>query len=157
MDRKRARGASTLGELRDRFQKDHASQKKAGTARNYEILWRLHVIPALSEGTRAVEVQEADIIRLRERMADHPYTFNRAREMLCKAYKLAAKWGIVPKGFNPAGEVDDYPEAPRMRILSSVEVATLWRALGKRPSATLSASSCSPAGGSTNSARPAGR
>lgn len=133
MDRKRARGAATLAELRDRFLRDHASQKKPGTARNYEILWRRHILPTLGESTRAVEVQEADILRLRERMREMPFTFNRAREVLTLAYGLAAKWGVVPKGYNPAEDVADYPEPPRMRVLTDSEIARLWSALDSHP------------------------
>lgn len=128
-ERKARRAAATMRELRDRFLADHASQKKPGTARNYEILWRLHVLPAIGEGTAVCDVTEADVIRLRRRMESTPYNANRALEVCRKAFDLAERWGMRPRGTNPAEYVEDFPEAPRERILTEEEVARLWSAL----------------------------
>jgi len=87
-ERKARRDAPRLADLRDRFMEDHAGQKKHGTARNYEILWRLHIIPMLGNPAVA-DVTESEIIRLRRKMANTPTNANRALEVLSKAFTLA--------------------------------------------------------------------
>lgn len=128
-DRRRARQAPTLAEMAKRFLADHASQKKAGTARNYEISWRLHVLPALGSATKVTDITEEDILRLRKRMEATPYNANRTLELLRLAFKLAERWRWRPQGSNPALFVDDFPETPRTRILTEEEIARLWDAL----------------------------
>jgi integrase len=124
-ERKARRAAPRLEDLRDRFMADHAGQKKPGTARNYEILWRRHIIPALGNPAVA-DVTESDIIRLRKRMADTPTNANRALEVLSKAFALAERWRWRQAGSNPCRWVDSFAEAKRERILTPAEIAAIW-------------------------------
>jgi integrase len=124
-ERKARRAAPRLVDLRDRFMADHAGQKKPGTARNYEILWRRHIIPALGNPAVA-DVTESDIIRLRKRMADTPTNANRALEVLSKAFALAERWRWRQAGSNPCRWVDSFAEAKRERILTPAEIAAIW-------------------------------
>ncbi len=124
-ERKARRAAPRLEDLRDRFLEDHASQKKPGTARNYEILWRRHILPALGNPAVA-DVTESDIIRLRKRMAETPTNANRALEVLAKAFTLAERWRWREAGSNPCRFVESFPEVKRERILTPAEIAAVW-------------------------------
>ena len=125
-ERRALREAPRMQDLRDRFTAEHSSQKKPGTARNQEIHWRLHILPALGNPAVA-DITEADIIRLRNRMADKPTNANRVMETLSKAFDLAERWRWRPAGSNPCRWVEDYPEVAIERILTPEEIAAVWR------------------------------
>lgn len=128
LERTNARNAPRLEELRDRFMSDHASQKKPGTRRNYEILWRKHLLPIL--GNPAVrDLTEADAVKVRNRMSETPTNANRALEVLSKACDLAERWKWRPINSNPCKHVDAYDENAIERILEPDEIARVWSAL----------------------------
>jgi integrase len=124
-ERKARRAAPRLEDLRDRFLEDHASQKKPGTARNYEIAWRRHILPILGNPAVA-DVTESDVIRLRRRMADTPVNANRVLEVLSKAFTLAERWRWREAASNPCRWVESFPEAKRERILTPAEITAVW-------------------------------
>lgn len=121
-----SRNAPRLEDLRDRFMSDHASQKKPGTRTNYEVLWRRHILPALGNPAVA-DVTEADVLKLRARMAARPTNANRALEVVSKAFALAERWRWRPLNSNPCAHVDAFPENPIQRILEPDEIAAVWR------------------------------
>lgn len=123
-----SRNAPRLEDLRNRFHVEHSSQKKPGTARNYEILWRLHILPALGNPAVA-DITESDVLKLKARMASRPYNANRALEVVSKAFDLAERWRWRPQNSNPCRHVDAFPEAGVQRILEPAEVAAVWHQL----------------------------
>lgn len=125
-ERRALREAPRLEKLRDEFMAKHASQKKAGTARNYEILWRRHILPIMGNPAVA-DITEADILRVKDRMAATPTNANRAIEVLSKAFTLAERWKWRPANSNPCRFIEAFPEAPRQRILEPDEIAAVWR------------------------------
>lgn len=127
-DRVRGRQAPKLDDLRDRFLRDHASQKKPGTRRNYEIAWRLHILPGMGNPAVA-DIGEADVLSLRRRLEDRPVNCNRVLEVLSKAMTLAERWRWRPAGSNPCRFVESFPESTVERILEPDEVAAIWSAL----------------------------
>lgn len=127
-DRKARREAPRLKDMRDRFMAEHAALKKPGTARNYEIAWRRHILPALGNPAVA-DVTESDIIRLRKRLADRPVNCNRVLEVVSMAFNLAERWRWRPAGSNPCRWIDSFPEPKRERILEPHEIAAVWREL----------------------------
>ena len=131
-ERDTLRQSPRLTDLRDAFMERHAANRKSGTAKNYEILWRLHIVPALGNPVVA-EVTKADIDRLHSGMRATPINANRALEVLTKAFALALDWGWRTDGVNPCSKVKAFPEAKRERILGGSEVATLWQGLETFP------------------------
>lgn len=127
-ERRARRAAPRLEDLRDRFLEEHASRKKPGTARNYEIAWRLHILPALGNLVVA-DVTEADVLTVRRRLAARPINANRVLEVISKAFDLAERWKWRPAGSNPSRFVDAFPEAGVQRILEPDEIAAVWREL----------------------------
>lgn len=123
-ERRAARVAPTIEALAARHLQAHASRKRSG--RNDEILWRRHLLPALTRE------------QVREWHACHPQpaTANRALEVLGVAMGLAEEWGWRPVGTNPARGVKAHPERQRRRYASPDELARLraamqqWEAAG---------------------------
>jgi integrase len=128
-ERQRLRGAARLEDLRDRFLAEHAAQKKPGTRRNYEIAWRLHILPTLGNPAVA-DVTTADVLRIRRRLESTPINCNRVFEVLRKSFALAEKWHMRPRHSNPCEDVEDFPEEARETLLEPEEIARLWAATG---------------------------
>lgn len=128
IDPTRDRGAPTVTDLAARFMADHAARQKRGTARNYEILWRLHILPRMG-GLRVADVKRRDVAQLHDAMRARPINANRALEVVAKAFELAEVWGWRDEGTNPTRHVRAYAEAHRQRTLTDTEVAALWRVL----------------------------
>lgn len=127
----KARQAPTLADLKSRFMDDHAGKLKAGTRRNYEILWRLHILPKLGEGVRVADLKRADIQRLHDAMRGTPHNANRSLEVMSKALNLAEIWGWRDEGTNPCRHVTAYQEQHRQHTLTDSELRTLWGVLDK--------------------------
>lgn len=127
-DPARDRTAPTVKDLAARFMKDHAARLKPGTARNYEILWRLHILPRLGS-LRVRDVKRADVARLHDAMRGTPHNANRALEVVSKAFELAEVWGLRDENTNPCRHVEAYTERHRQRTLTAAEVARLWQVL----------------------------
>jgi integrase len=126
--RQALRAAPTVANLAHRHLTEHASRFKPRTARNYEILWRLHILPRLGN-RKVVEVTTADVVALQQAMAKRPTNANRAREVLSKAMDLAELWGWREVNTNPCAPVRDFAESVRERILTPTEIAQLAAAL----------------------------
>lgn len=72
------RQAPTLADLAERFLAEHASKLKHGTRRNYEILWRRHILPIMNKATRVADVRRLDVQRLHDALRKTPHNANRA-------------------------------------------------------------------------------
>ena len=127
-DRVKARNAPRLADLRGRFMMEHASRKKPGTRRNYEILWRLHILPTMGNVVVA-DVTESDVLAFRSKLSARPVNCNRALEVLAKAFTLAERWRWRPMNSNPFRFVEAFPEVAVERVLEPGEVAAVWDAL----------------------------
>lgn len=129
-DPTRDRNAPTVATLAERFMSDHAGRLKPGTRRNYEILWRKHILPRMAS-TRVADVKRADLARVHDAMRDTPHNANRALEVLSKAMDMAEVIGWRDEGTNPARHVKAYPEQHRQRTLGDAEVQRLWTVLDR--------------------------
>lgn len=127
-DPARDRTAPTVADLARRFMDDHAARLKPGTRRNYEILWRRHILPRLAS-IRVADLKRADVARLHDAMRDRPINANRALEVVSKACELAEVWGWRDEGTNPCRHVRAFTEQHRQRTLTDDEVARLWAVL----------------------------
>ena len=134
--RREARSAAKMEELRDRYLAEHAkTRKKARSAANDEILWRLWIMPECTAGVtfagwRVADVTTGDVMRWHAaNTLKRPITANRALEVLSKAMGLAELWGIRPKGSNPCDGVEANPERKRRRYLKPNEARAIFRAL----------------------------
>lgn len=127
----KSRQAPTLSDLSDRFMDEHASKLKPGTERNYEILWRKHILPIMGPSVRVADVRRLDVQRLHDMMSKTPHNANRAIEVVSKAMNLAEVWGWRDEGTNPCRHVQAHQEQPRQHTLTDDEVKRLWAELDR--------------------------
>lgn len=123
-DRRDKRKAATVTDLSDRHDKLHAAKLKPGTRKNYEILWRLHILPRIGS-LRVADVTTADIAELHAEMGETPINANRALELIAKAFTIAEQIGWRQPNTNPCANVPSYPENIRQRILTGDEIKAL--------------------------------
>ncbi len=125
------RGAPTVGEVCDRFLKDHVDVKlKPSTARDYRTIIEAGIRPAL--GTyKIVDVARADVAELHHRRRDTPYQANRILSVLSKMFNMAEVWGFRPDGSNPCRHVKRNAEKRKERFLSREELGSLGDVLAE--------------------------
>lgn len=127
-DRDKRRDAPTVKDLAARFLAEHAVKKRASTAVNYELGFRLHVLPRMGS-MKVADVSDEDVEKMHREMGETPIAANRVVAALSKAFNLAERWKWRARGTNPCEFVEDYPEETRQRILAPDEVARLWEAM----------------------------
>lgn len=116
--------APTVIQLEERYMREHARPfKKAGSVSNDEMLWRLHIIPALGK-KRVDAVTRADILSLHGSLADKPATANACVALLSKAFNLAELWAWRAAG-NPCRQVKKFKIRERETILSPAQISQL--------------------------------
>jgi len=126
--RKKARRASTVRELADRWRIEYAPRLKPSTLERYESLLRRVVLPAI--GMLKVEaVDRTDVAALHHNARDKPVEANRALALVSKLFNLAEAWGLRPDHTNPARHIERFPEKSRERFLSASELAKLGDSL----------------------------
>lgn len=127
-DAEKARGGvSTFAQFAELYDRRHVSRKKPRSAEEDRRLLRLHLAPRL--GRRPLgSITKADVLALKDDLADTPIAFNRARALLHSMFERAIEWDLYSLP-NPAARVDKHPERPRERFLSAAEYARLFAAL----------------------------
>lgn len=120
--------APTVDELRARYMREHATPfKKSGSVTNDEILWRLHIIPALGK-KRVDAVTRADILALHGSLAEKAATANACVALLSKAFNLSELWGWRTTG-NPCRQVKKFKIRERETILELAQISDLDQTL----------------------------
>lgn len=132
----------TMAALAARFLTEYLPGKKhpprASTVTYYEILFRVHVTPALG-GKKVDEVSTADVEKLHAAMRKKPYIANRTLSLLQHAFDQAERWGWRPQHTNPALHVERYREdrrgAKKEVMLTSAQMAKLVQAIDEEEEA----------------------
>jgi integrase len=122
--------APTVADLAARVLAEHYEKKSASSRRNAEMLFRLHLLPAL--GSRPVaDVTWQDLDKLHRRLgAAHPFMANRLLSLASKAWALAQRWQWFPQDrSNPATRHDRFAEPGRGRGLGGQELGRIGAAL----------------------------
>ncbi len=122
------RGATTMQELWERFEKEHLPKRKEKTILHYQQIWAKHIRQAMG-AKKVIDVNRDDVHRLHNHMSKHPYQANRAIAVLSKMFNLAEMWGVRPDGTNPCRHVEKYRENSRERYLNAEEMGRLGDAL----------------------------
>jgi integrase len=128
------REAPTVSDLIDRFETEHLTLRRAGTARDYRSAINLYIRPHF-KNRRVAEVTFADCDQLHHKIsaAGHRRRANTVIAILCKVFNLAARWGMRPDGTNPCKGIERNGEVKRRRYLKGDELARLTQALAKYP------------------------
>jgi hypothetical protein len=125
------RAAPTLEAVAERFMAEEIRPaRKPATARYYDNLLRIHILPALGS-RRARELTHSDVAKLHRAIGaiGTQVTANRAVERVSSLYGWAGKAGEVPRDTNPARDVSRFREQARTRYLSDHELARLGASL----------------------------
>jgi integrase len=128
-ERKGERDGATVREVVEAFLNDHAKAKrKARTAKGYESLFNQHILPAF--GTRkAVDLADDDMSKLHLKLKATKGRANRLLSAVSSMYTFAAKRRLVAKGFNPAQDIERYPERRKERFLTVEELGRIGDAI----------------------------
>jgi integrase len=127
-DRAGSKGAATVNQLGKAYLEDVRLRRKTTTAREYERLWKKHVIPSIGLKTVAT-VSPQDIRRIHRSLSDTPYVANRSVALLGAFFSFAAREGVRPANDNPTSAIEHYAEEPRHRFLTEAEFRRLGQAL----------------------------
>lgn len=126
--RRRRRLTPSVAALCDRFLTDHVSRLKPSTRKNYSIIIRDRIKPALG-ALKACEVTRADVAALHQSLKGIPYQANRVLSVLSKLFNMAELWGYRADGSNPCRLVQRFKESRKERFLSDAEIVRLSRTL----------------------------
>lgn len=131
-----AANRKTVADLAKRYTEEHAATKKAKSSQvNDEVLWRLHILPAI--GSKLVdEVTVGDVADLHHAMRETPFQANRMLSLLSKAFNLAVRWRWRSDAMvNPASSAfhDRFAEksSKRGRALTPEELRRVGDALDR--------------------------
>jgi integrase len=126
------RGAPIVNDLIERFEQEHLSRKRPGTARDYRLLLTNHVRPHLGR-TKVADVTFSDIDALHRKITKTGATYqaNRCIAVVGKMFALAIRWKMRPD--NPAKGIERNPEQKRKRYPTPQENERLTKALDEHP------------------------
>jgi integrase len=129
-ERKASRAVPLFREIAAEFMRTHVEAKrKPRTLESYEILLRLHILPAIG-GLRMTEIRRAHVSKMHAIHADHPGAANRALSVVSAIWNWAEReYDDLALPPNPAKGIRRNPEERKERFLSSEELARLGDAL----------------------------
>ena len=121
-------GGLTVRELGISYFEEATRRRKTSTIREYERVWKKHVLPAM--GTKPVaSVAHTDVRRLHRSLHGTPIMANRVVARLRTFFTYAIAEGAIPNKENPVRGIEFYPERARERFLSEEEFRRLGHAL----------------------------
>lgn len=121
------RTAPTVADIAKAFLNDHVKEKRStGTHQHYKDLLDRIVLPEVGK-LKAKDLDHADVAKLHRAWKSTPYQANRILACISSMYGYAsgASVKLVPKGMNPAEDIEKYEEKGRERLLSSEELMRL--------------------------------
>ncbi len=122
-ERRAQRVVVTMQHLFEDYLEKHARvRKKPRSVQGDEILWRLHLGPALGE-MRVQRVGAQELHSFVAAMVDRKGAANRALALLSKMFGLAVVWGL--RLDNPCRQIKRYPENRKERFLTANEADRL--------------------------------
>ena len=121
------RAAATMGDLCDRFEKEHLGKLRPSTAGDYKACIKNYIRPALAK-TKVAAVEFADVDKLHAKITKSaPIAANRCVAILSKMFSLAIRWKM--RDDNPAKGIERNPETKRTRYMTGEELQRLVKAL----------------------------
>lgn len=125
------RAAPTVSDIASAFLADHVAEKRgAGTYTHYKDLLDRIVLPELGK-VKAKDLDSALVAKLHRAWKHTPYQANRILAVVSSMYSYASNSSVklIPKGINPAEDIEKYDEPGRERLLSTAELLRLGDAL----------------------------
>lgn len=125
------RAAATVKDLADAFLKDHIGEKRENsTYVHYKDLLDRIILPVVGK-TKAADLDHADVAKLHRAWKTTPFQANRILSVISSMYSYGSRQSVrmVPKGTNPAADIEKYEEPSRNRPLTPEELMRLGDAL----------------------------
>jgi integrase len=123
------RGAATVADLCNRFERDYVPRKRTSTQRVYRQQIAADILPAIGR-MKVATASHADIDALHHKLsARAPTHANRVLALLSKMFSLSIRWGW--RTDNPCRGIERNQEHKRHRYLSGAELARLSVALAE--------------------------
>jgi integrase len=119
--------AASVQAFAELYDRRHIALKKPRSVEEDRRILSLHLLPRFAARPLA-SISKADVLALKDAMADKPIAFNRTRALLHSMFERAIEWDLHP-GPNPVGQVKKNTERPRERFLSAAEYARLFAAI----------------------------
>ena len=140
LEKQRAAHGQTMGDLIDRYIKDHAIGPR-GEGDPHKRTWRADQrrlnrhIPTAWRGRKVSAIKRHDVAELHNRIgANTPYEANRLLEVLRKMFNLAPGWGFVEEtAANPARGIEKFRERARKRWVKPEELPAIGQAIDQEP------------------------
>jgi integrase len=88
----------------------------------------LHVLPHIGD-LKLSEITRPLLIKMHAAQHEHPISANRCLAVTSHIFSMAEKWGLTAMGSNPCRGIDRFPEKPRERFLTEIELTRLGTAL----------------------------
>ncbi|MEK9752555.1 MAG: site-specific integrase [Rhodospirillaceae bacterium] len=126
--RQEERTAPTVGDLCDRYMREHGDKKKS--AKDDARIIRLYVRPKLGR-ERVADLTYDDIAAWHKGIRAKVQA-NRALALMSKALNLAERWHWRPMNSNPCAAVERNQERRRRRYATAEEAAAIAQALDAR-------------------------
>src|SRR5271166_475636 len=121
--------APTVAGAAARYVEEHlVPKRKERSIREIRRIITVYILPRLGDRPVA-DVTPGEVDALHAGMRLVPIMANRVVAILSAIFTKAERWGMRPKGTNPASNTEWYPETRRERFLSSVELARVGDAL----------------------------
>lgn len=123
-DRRAMRRSATVAELCERVTREHYVKLRPKTVIDYEVAWRLYILPAMGSH-KVAAITTAQVAELIQGVPG--IQGNRVLAVLRKAMNLAILWGLREQ--NPCEKVPGVGERRRRRYLTRDELERLVVAL----------------------------
>jgi integrase len=128
-DKAENRKGVTVRELVDIFLAEHLDAKrKARTAEDYLSLFNQHLLPEFGS-RKAADLADDDLARLHVRLTKTKVRANRLMSAISSMYGFASRRKLVPKGYNPAADIEKYREEKKERFLTIDELGRIGEAI----------------------------
>lgn len=129
--RQQLRNSPTMRDFQELLERRHYPTLAKGTRTNYEVIWRLHVLPFMG-ALRVPEVTPAhiaDLLAHKRATGSSEFNITKVRMMLSAAFNQAELWGLRPQHTNPCRLVKVKQDKARRRYLRPAEIVRLGQAL----------------------------
>ena len=128
------RKAPIMGDLIDRFEREHLPKKlRPSTRDDYQRMINNHVRPFFDKYEKVADVKSAHIDALHRKLTDAgtPYRANRVISLVSKMFSLAIRWEM--RADNPCKGIEKNTEIKRRRYLKPDELERLTKSLRDEP------------------------
>ena len=122
------RDAPAVADLAERFRREHVAARRPNTRRDYDLLLRNEILPAIGR-LKVAAVTSSEVDHLHRKITERgcAHQANRAAAVLSKMFSLSIRWRM--RSDNPVQGLQRNPEHPRERYLSEDELPALLAAI----------------------------